>query len=107
MRDGRVICAVGRILFQNLEVMKELAEKLESKNRELKFYKNKLAKESGFAGFEQIITCDPKFIRTKEEAQIAARGNSNILITGESGTGKELLAQAIHLKCGREVLWLR
>ncbi len=102
VRDGRVIGAVGRILFQNLEVMKELAEKLESKDRELKFYKYKLAQESGFAGFEQIITCDPKFIRIKEEAQIAARGNSNILITGESGTGKELLTQAIHLKCGRK-----
>ncbi len=101
-RDGRVIGAVGRILFQNLEVLKELAEKLESKDQELKYYKNKLAQESGIAGFEQIITCDPEFIRTKEEAQIAARGNSNILITGESGTGKELLAQAIHRESGRK-----
>ena len=49
-----------------------------------------------------MITCDSEFIKTKEEAQIAARGNSNILITGESGTGKELLAQAIHRESGRK-----
>ncbi len=102
MRDGRVIGAVGRILFQNLEVLKELAEKLESMDRQLKYYKNKLAQESGIASFEQILTCDPEFIKTKKEAQIAGRGNSNILITGESGTGKELLAQAIHRESGRK-----
>lgn len=101
-RAGRVIGAVGRILFQNHEVLKDLAEKLESQSRQLKYYKNRLAQESGNSGFEQIITADQEFIHVKEDARIAARGNSSILITGESGTGKELFAQAIHRGSGRK-----
>ena len=34
--------------------------------------------------------------RTKQNALIAAKSNSTVLITGESGTGKELFARAIH-----------
>jgi transcriptional regulator with PAS, ATPase and Fis domain len=102
IRNGEVIGAVGRILFQNLEVLKELAQRLDDMSREVKYYKDKLAKGSGIVNFGQIITGDPRFIRTKKEAQIAARGHSNILITGESGTGKELLAQAIHKESRRE-----
>ena len=101
MRGGRVIGAVGRILFQNHEVLKDLAEKLESQALELKYYKNRLAQESGNNGFAQIMTADPEFIHVKEDARVAARGSSSILITGESGTGKELLAQAIHRDSGR------
>ena len=33
---------------------------------------------------------------TKQNALIAAKSNSTVLITGESGTGKELFARAIH-----------
>ena len=33
---------------------------------------------------------------TKQEAFMAAKSNSTVLITGESGTGKELFARAIH-----------
>lgn len=46
--------------------------------------------------FKQIITVSPEMRRLKQEAEIAARGNSTILLTGESGTGKELFAEAIH-----------
>ena len=39
---------------------------------------------------------NPKFVRTVEHVQIAARGDSNVLLLGESGTGKDIFAQAIH-----------
>ncbi len=97
LRKGRVIGAVFKILFRHLEEVKELAEKLNSADQEIAYYKDKIDEkdDDGF-GFEQIVTADPYFQKIKEESEIAARGASNILITGESGTGKELVAQAIH-----------
>jgi transcriptional regulator with PAS, ATPase and Fis domain len=97
MRQGRVIGAVGKILFRHLEEVKVLANKLAAMDQQLKFYKSRTYQGStDRVGFSQIITADVKFNIIKNEAEIAARGISNIFITGESGTGKDLLAQAIH-----------
>ncbi len=46
--------------------------------------------------FLDIIGSSQVLKTTIEEARIAAKGASNILILGLSGTGKELFAQAIH-----------
>jgi DNA-binding NtrC family response regulator len=48
-----------------------------------------------------IITQDPKFSRTLEQASQAAVSTATVLIESESGTGKELLARMIHLKSPR------
>jgi len=48
-----------------------------------------------------IITQDPGFSRTLEQASQAACSNATVLIEAESGTGKELLARMIHLKSPR------
>jgi DNA-binding NtrC family response regulator len=45
-----------------------------------------------------IITQDPKFSRTLEQASQAAVSTATVLIEAESGTGKELLARMIHQK---------
>jgi len=37
-----------------------------------------------------------------QHGQIAAKGNSNILLTGESGCGKDVFAQAIHCESSRK-----
>lgn len=97
MRKGIVIGAVLKILFQHLEEVKDLAEKLENSDQQLAYYRNRSKEKSrDTIGFDQIVTADPSFEKIKEECQLVARGSSNILITGESGTGKELIAQAIH-----------
>ncbi|MBU2644764.1 sigma 54-interacting transcriptional regulator [bacterium] len=97
MRKGNVIGAVIKILFQHLQEVKDLAEKLENADQQLAYYRDRSEAESEkTTGFDQIVTADPVFVKIKEEGQIVARGSSNILITGESGTGKELIAQAIH-----------
>jgi len=102
IRQGRVIGAVGKIMFRHLEEVKVLAEKLNTMDRQLACYVNQARRDgAGGVGFNQIVTADPKFNVIKNEAEIAARGISNILITGESGTGKELLAQAIHRSSSR------
>lgn len=91
VRDGRVIGAVGKILFRNLDQIRDLAEKLGQAESDRRESWPGIGK-----GFEAIITADPDFLHILEEAQIVCRGTSNILITGESGTGKELVADAVH-----------
>ncbi len=48
-----------------------------------------------------IITQDPVFSRTLEQAGQAACSPATVLIEAESGTGKELLARMIHLRSPR------
>ncbi|BBO69830.1 sigma-54-dependent Fis family transcriptional regulator [Desulfosarcina alkanivorans] len=97
MREGRVIGAVGKILFRHLEEVRDLARKLEDLGHQRALYQNKIRdNQEGRFGFDRIVTSDPELKRIKEEAGVVAKRPSNILITGESGTGKELIAQAIH-----------
>ncbi|HHO74873.1 MAG TPA: CBS domain-containing protein [Deltaproteobacteria bacterium] len=97
IRKGQVIGAVGKILFRNLEELKILAKRLANLDQEfLEINTAQRSSEQKYSGFDQIVTADPAFRQVIEEAEIVARGNSNILITGKSGTGKELIAQAIH-----------
>ncbi len=56
-------------------------------------------KNSGYTAkihFDDMILCDSKMNRLKEQGKHFAFSSSSVLITGESGTGKELFAQSIH-----------
>jgi DNA-binding NtrC family response regulator len=48
-----------------------------------------------------ILTQDPVFSRTLEQASQAAGSSATILIEAESGTGKELMARMLHSKSPR------
>ncbi|HPW68585.1 MAG: sigma 54-interacting transcriptional regulator [Deltaproteobacteria bacterium] len=97
IRKGQVVGAVGKILFRNLDEIKDLARKLAHVDPEIAGSVRPEPKETEtWHGFHQIVTADPAFRQIIDEAEIVSRGASNILITGESGTGKELIAQAIH-----------
>ncbi len=97
IRKGQVVGAVGKILFRNLDEVKDLARKLANVDHEVSHLGGKDAEENISSGdFDHIVTADPAFRQIIDEAAIVSRGTSNILITGESGTGKELIAQAIH-----------
>jgi len=103
IRKGQVVGAVGKILFRNLDELKELARKLAGMDQDLPETNaaRPLRNKPG-TGFDQIVTADAAFRQVIEEAEIVSRSTSNILITGESGTGKELIAQAIHrTSCNR------
>jgi DNA-binding NtrC family response regulator len=52
-------------------------------------------------GSHDLITQDPGFSRTIEQASQAAASTATVLIEAESGTGKELLARMIHAKSPR------
>lgn len=96
IRAGKVIGAVGRIVFQRLEEVKELAERLAQMDQELSYYKERSQKIPNTVTFDWIVSVNREMRRLKQEAEVAARGGSTILLTGESGTGKELFAEAIH-----------
>ncbi len=61
---------------------------------------NKIVNQrSGFTArytFDSIIGSSKQLSDVKNMGNIAAQGESNVLLLGESGTGKELVAQAIH-----------
>jgi transcriptional regulator with PAS, ATPase and Fis domain len=46
--------------------------------------------------FDDIQGRNGQFLRTVEQARMAAHSRSNVLLLGKSGTGKDLFAQAIH-----------
>lgn len=96
VRQGKIIGAVGKIVYQKIEEAKDVAERLAQMDRELQFYKEKVGSSRLAVTFNQIVTVNPAMRRLKQEAEMAARGNSTVLLTGESGTGKELFAEAIH-----------
>jgi two-component system nitrogen regulation response regulator NtrX len=48
------------------------------------------------AGAPRMIGASPAFAKVLEQATLAARTDTRVLLTGESGTGKELLAAHIH-----------
>ncbi|HUX79202.1 MAG TPA: sigma 54-interacting transcriptional regulator [Alphaproteobacteria bacterium] len=96
VRQGKIIGAVGKIVFQKLEEVKDVAERLAQMDHELKFYKEKVGTARLVVTFNQIVTVSQDMRRLKQEAEMAARGNSTIMLTGDSGTGKELFAEAIH-----------
>lgn len=58
--------------------------------------KNKLAGHCAKYSFDQIIGNSPAIVQAKEQAQLFAATDSNILISGPTGAGKELFAQGIH-----------
>lgn len=96
VREGKIIGAVGKIIFQKLEEVKELAQRFAEMDHELNFYKEQVGTTRLPITFNQIISVSQDMRRLKQEAEIVARGNSTIMLTGESGTGKELFAEAIH-----------
>ncbi|MRR36548.1 PAS domain-containing protein, partial [bacterium] len=98
IRRGQVVGAIGKILFRNLDEVKDLAGKLAGIHQEIASLSRQDGRREASAdgNFDHIVTADPAFRQVIDEAMIVCRGTSNILITGESGTGKELIAHAIH-----------
>ncbi len=97
IKEGRVVGAVGKIVFHGLQELKEQARRLTALEKQVTYYKEELHRTNGARyTFDSIVSSGAAMAHLKKVAQQVARGNSSILIQGESGTGKELLAHAIH-----------
>jgi transcriptional regulator with PAS, ATPase and Fis domain len=96
-KEGKVIGAIGKIMFDDIEKAKVLSERIGSLEKELNTFREEIRNlfQAKYA-FSDIIGVSASLQRIKNTAQQAARANSTILLQGESGTGKELFAHAIH-----------
>lgn len=97
IRDGKIIGAVGTVLFKDVKEVKDLATKLKILENTVNIYKNELGKMyCANYTMDDIITQNTRMIELKNVALKAAASSSTILIEGESGTGKEFFAHAVH-----------
>ncbi|MBS4536704.1 sigma 54-interacting transcriptional regulator [Clostridium sp. D2Q-14] len=95
--DNKIVGAIGKIMFRDVQEVKSLAKKLSNIEMELQYYKSELIKErQAKYSFDNIPSKSSKMNEVKKLALKASKSNSTILITGESGTGKELFAHSIH-----------
>ncbi|WP_422485943.1 sigma-54 interaction domain-containing protein [Gudongella sp. DL1XJH-153] len=94
---GKIVGAIGKILFRDVDELNNLYMKINNIEKELNLYRDefKKANKAEYA-LESIIGDSPEIKRLKEMTKNVASTNSNVLILGESGTGKELFAHAIH-----------
>lgn len=103
IKDGKVIGAVGTVLFKDVKELKYLARKLELLEDAVHKYKGEIRRmHTARYSFDNIISKNKKMKRLKEIAMRAAESNSTVLIQGESGTGKEYFAHAIHRASNRK-----
>lgn len=101
-RNGRVIGAVGKVIFKDLKDFYTLSNKISTLQSEVAYYKEELGRaRAAKYSFEMIIGGSEATEKTKAMARRAAKTDSNVLIIGESGTGKELFAHAIHNESSR------
>ena len=97
IKDGKIIGAVGTVLFKDIKEVKDLATRLKILENTVSIYKNELGKMyCANYTIDDIITQNTRMLELKNIAIKAAASSSTILIEGESGTGKEFFAHAIH-----------
>lgn len=97
IKNGKVIGAIGSVVFKDVRELKPLIQKIEIFEKTFNKYKGEIRKmHEATYSFDHIITQNKRMEHLKELAKRAAESNSTVLIQGESGTGKEYFAHAIH-----------
>jgi arginine utilization regulatory protein len=92
--DKEIIGAVE--IAKDYSRMKQLSESLLDLQRNVnKNTKKKTSKNVKYT-LHDLMSVNPAFLSTKDEASRLAKSDSPILVYGESGTGKELFVQGIH-----------
>lgn len=96
-RDGKIVGAVGKLMFWHIKQVNELVRQVEVLQNKLDYYEKELrAVYSDSFAFERIVGESDEIRRAKAVAAQAAKSDLAVLITGETGTGKEIFAHAIH-----------
>ncbi len=96
-KEGKIVGAIGKVLFHKLEEIEKLNNRIENLKQEINYYKQGVKNINlPHYTFENLLGNSQTFIRAKESAIRVALTDTKVLIEGESGTGKELFAHSIH-----------
>jgi transcriptional regulator with PAS, ATPase and Fis domain len=99
---GRVIGAVGFMLFDDLASLQPLVAKFRRLEDQLADARRSLAEERRVKyTFSSFLGSSPAAMDAKRQGRRAAQADTPVLLLGETGTGKEVLAQAIHSASAR------
>lgn len=97
VKEGKVIGAIGKIMFHDIQQFKVLADQISAMESKLSYYQTELKRlQAGRFSFQSIVGESAKMEEVKMMALKVSKSRSTVLIRGESGTGKELFANAVH-----------
>jgi transcriptional regulator with PAS, ATPase and Fis domain len=95
--SGKVIGAIGFVLYHRLQYLKPLVSKFAHLQSELANVERRLAEERRAKyTLSSLVGSSPALVEMKRQARRAAQLDTTVLLAGETGTGKETLAHAIH-----------
>jgi transcriptional regulator with PAS, ATPase and Fis domain len=100
--DGKVIGAIGFVLYDRVHYLKPLVAKFASLQMELADAQSKLVqnRRTRFT-LSSFVGSSAACLEVKRQARRAAQADATVLLLGETGTGKEMLAHAIHAASNR------
>lgn len=100
--SGKVVGAVGRVMFRSIGELQLMINRLAQLQRQVDFYESQLSRDARAQyTLDDLVGEGEAMSAVKALARRAARSNATVLILGESGTGKELLAHALHSESRR------
>ena len=103
-RDGKIMGAIGRVMFKGPRELDELNHRINSLENEVAFYKREAeAMRRPEYSLDSIIGRSGRMVDLKKDIVRVAPLDVPVLVVGESGVGKELVAQAIHRLSGRRM----
>ena len=100
--DGKVMGAIGFVLYDRVHYLKPLVAKFASLQMELADAQNKLVqnRRTRFT-LSSFVGSSPACLEVKRQTRRAAQADATVLLLGETGTGKEMLAHSIHAASNR------
>ncbi|WP_052427477.1 sigma-54-dependent Fis family transcriptional regulator [Neobacillus niacini] len=107
-QDGQRLGAIIKIIFRQLDAWKDILLHMDKLESEISYYRGELYRISKDTHpFAHVVSQNSQMEKFKQDAVIAAKSFSNVIITGESGTGKELFAEGIHNESGRKGAFIK
>jgi transcriptional regulator with PAS, ATPase and Fis domain len=101
-RNGRIVGAIGRMMFKGHQQVEELARRLNALEQKIAIYKMESSETTrGEKYLDAIIGQSLAIQSLRQQIRKVAPLDVPVLILGESGTGKELVAGALHMLSAR------